>query len=79
VGLDEDAVDVFEVHDAGLVAHRFDERTEAQVAGATQEPFAGADDQREGLGGERVVPQAGAVELVEDKLLDGFGTPELLT
>jgi hypothetical protein len=41
VGLDEDAVDLLEVHDAGLVAHGFDERAEAQVAGAAQSPFGG--------------------------------------
>ena len=34
VRLEEDAVDLFEVHDAGLVAHGFDERTQTQVAGA---------------------------------------------
>jgi len=44
VGLDEDAVDVFEVHDAGLVADGFNERTQAQVAGAAQETFTRADD-----------------------------------
>ena len=31
VGLDEDAVDVREVHDAGLGADGFNERTEAEV------------------------------------------------
>ena len=34
VGLNEDAVDLLEVHDAGLVANGFDERTQTQVAGA---------------------------------------------
>ncbi len=74
MGLEEDAVDLFEVDGAGLVAHGFDERAQAQVAGAAQEAFAGADDEREGFGGEGVVAQAGAVELVEDELFDGFGT-----
>ena len=72
VGLDEDAVDLFEVHDAGLVAHGFDERAQAEVAGAAQEAFAGADDQGQGFRGEGVVAQAGAVELVEDELLRWF-------
>src|SRR5512139_1915210 len=40
VGLDEDAVDLLEIHDAGLVAHGFDERAQAEVAGATQQAFA---------------------------------------
>jgi len=58
MGLDEDAVDLFEVHDAGLVAHGFDEAADAQVAGATQQAFAGADDQCECFGREGVVTQA---------------------
>lgn len=54
VGLDEHAVDLFEVHDAGLVADRFDERAQAEVAGATQESLPGADDENQGLGAEGV-------------------------
>ena len=42
--LNEDMVDLFEVHDAGLVADGFDECAEAQVAGAAQQAFAGAHD-----------------------------------
>jgi hypothetical protein len=41
VGLDEDAVDLFEVHDAGLVTDGFDERSQTQVAGAAQQAFDG--------------------------------------
>ena len=74
MGLDEDAVDLFEVHDAGLVADGFDERTQAQVAGAAQESFAGADDQGQRFRGEGVVAQAGAIQLAEDELFDGFGS-----
>jgi hypothetical protein len=40
VGLDEDAVDLFEVHDAGLVADGFNEGTQTQIAGPAQQPFA---------------------------------------
>ena len=72
VGLDEDAVDLFEVHDAGLVAHGFDERTQAEIAGAAQEAFAGTDDQGQGFGREGVVTETGAVELIQNKLLDRF-------
>ena len=75
MGLDEDAVDLFEVHDAGLVADGFDERAQAQVAGAAQQAFAGADDEGQGFGREGVVAQAGAVELVEDELLRWFREP----
>src|SRR5258708_36686713 len=46
MGLDEHAVDLLEVHDAGLVAHRFDERSQAQIAGAAQKALAGAHDHR---------------------------------
>src|ERR1017187_6306311 len=63
MGLDEDAVDLFEVYNAGLVADGFDERTQAQVAGPTQQSFAGTDNEGEGFWGEGVVPQAGPVEL----------------
>ena len=52
-----------------LVAHRFDERTQAEIAGAAQQALAGADDEGQGFLGEGVVAQAGAVELVEDELL----------
>ena len=67
MGLNEDAVDLFKVHDAGLVADGFDERTQAQVAGAAQEAFAGADDEGQGFGGEGVVTQTGAIQLIENK------------
>ena len=64
MGLDEDAVDLFEVHDAGLVADGFDERTQAEIAGAAQQAFTGTDDQGQGFGREGVVAQAGAIQLV---------------
>jgi hypothetical protein len=72
VGLDEDAIDLFEVHDAGLVADGFDERTQTQIAGAAQESFAGADDQGQGFRGEGVVAQPGPIQLTEDELFDHF-------
>jgi len=64
MGLDEDAVDLFEVHDARLVADGFDERAQTEIAGATQEAFAGTDDEGEGIGREGVVPETSAVELI---------------
>ncbi len=54
-------------------ADGFDEGTEAQVAGAAQQAFAGADNECQGFGREGVMAQAGPVELVEDELFDGFG------
>ena len=66
MGLNEDAVDLFEVHDAGLVADGFNERTQAQIAGAVQEALAGGDDQGQRFRGESVVAQAGAVEPISN-------------
>lgn len=74
MGLNEDMVDLFEIHDAGLVADRFDERTQAQVAGAAQQAFAGTDDECQRFGREGVMTQAGPVELIQNKLFDRFGS-----
>lgn len=72
MGLNEDAVDLLEIDDAGLVPHGFEQAADAQVAGAAKEALAGADDERQGFRGEGVVAQAGAVELVEEEGIDGF-------
>src|SRR5438034_8328822 len=62
VGLNEDAVDLFEVHGADLVAHRLDQSAEAEVASAAQEALGGTDDEGQRVGAKGVVPQAGAVQ-----------------
>jgi hypothetical protein len=67
MGLDEDAVDLFEVHDAGLVADRFDERTQAEIAAAAQQAFAGTDNKGQSLGSEGVVTQTSQIQLAEDE------------
>ena len=67
VGLNEDAVDLLEIDGADLVAHRFDQGAETEIAGAPQQAFGGADDEGQGLRAESVVAQAGAVELSQDK------------
>jgi hypothetical protein len=77
MGLDEDAVDLFEVHDTRLVADGFDERTQTQIASAAQESFAGADDQGQGFRGKGVVAQAGAIQLIQHELFDRFGRQAL--
>lgn len=74
VWLHEDAVDLFQIDDAFLVADGFEQGTQAEVLGATQEPFTGADDEGQGVVGEGVVAETGAIELVEEELLDVFGT-----
>src|SRR5207245_10957440 len=66
--LNQDAVDLLEINDAGLVAHRFNEGAQAQVAGAAQKPFAGADDQREGFSGVGIVAQTVAIHLAQGEL-----------
>ena len=73
MGLNEDAVDLLEIHDAGLVTDGFDERAQTQVAGAAQETFAGTNDERQRFGGEGVMAEASAVELIQNERLDGFG------
>ena len=65
--LDENAVDLREIDDAGLVAHGFDEGGKARVARAAQESFAGTHEQRESIGREHVVTEPGAVELGKDE------------
>jgi len=64
---------LLKIDDAGLVAHGLDEGAQTEVAGAAQESLAGAGDEGHGFGSEGVVAQAGAVELVEDELLNGLG------
>ena len=71
VGLNEDVVDLFEVHDAGLVADGFDERAQTQVAGAAQQAFAGTDDERQCFGREGVVTETGAIQLLNPAALLG--------
>ena len=74
MGLDEDAVHLLEIDGADLIADGFDEGGQAEVAGAAQEPFAGAHEQCQGFGGEDVVAEACVIELTEDKALGRFWT-----
>lgn len=72
MGLDEDAVDLLEVDVAGLVAHGFNERAQAEVASASEQAFAGAHQQSDGVLGADVVAETGPVELFEDEGGGGF-------
>jgi hypothetical protein len=67
VGLNEDTVDLFKIHDAGLVARSLNQGTHAKIAGAAQETVAGAYEESEGLWGEGIMAKAAAVELVEEE------------
>ena len=77
MGLNEDPVDLLEIDGADLIAHGLDQRTEAEIAGAAQQAFAGTNDERQRFGGEGVVAQAGAVELIQNELFDRFGSQAL--
>lgn len=44
MGLSEHVVDLLEVDDWHLVAHRFDEASQAEIARAAQQALGGADD-----------------------------------
>ena len=72
MGLHEDAVDLLQIDDAGLIADGLDERAKAEIFGATQQALARTHDEGERVLGEGVVPKARAVELGEDKRRDGF-------
>jgi hypothetical protein len=74
MGLNEDAVDLFEIDGAGLVADGFDQGTQTEIAGSTQESCARANDQGQDFLGEGVVAQAGTLELGKDELFHHFGT-----
>lgn len=71
--LDEHAVDLFEIDNARLVADGLDEGGDAEIFCASQKAFAGAHDEGERFGGERVVTESDAVHLGEQEGLDGFG------
>jgi len=72
VGLYEDAVDLFKIDDACLIAHGFDEGTDSQVAQTAEDALGGADYQGQGFLGEGVVTEAGAIELGQEKGLQSI-------
>ena len=49
VGLEQDAVDLFEVDGLCAISDGFDERGDAEVARASEDAFAGAYDESERL------------------------------
>ena len=49
VGLDEDAIDLFEVYFFDLIADRFQEGGKAKISDATQDSFRGTDDEGQGF------------------------------
>ncbi len=73
MGLEEDAVDLFEVDDASLVTDGFEQGAQAEVASAAQETIARTDDEGQRFGGEGVVTQTGPVHLGQKELFDNLG------
>jgi len=73
VGLEQDAVDLFEIDAFGLIADGFEQTGQTQVAGATQEAVGGADDEGEGFLGKGVVGEADGIELADNELVDLVG------
>ena len=72
--LNEHAIDLFEVDDAGLVANGFNQGAEAKIARAAQESLAGANDQGQRFLGKGVMAQTGAIQLAQDELFGGLRT-----
>ena len=66
VGLHEHGVDLFEINGLGAVAHGFDECADTEVSHGPQDALGDAQDEVEGVVGERVVRQAGVVQLGVD-------------
>ena len=55
VRLDEDAVDSFEANDFVTLPHGFEHARQAKIFGASQDPFAGADNELKCVVGEGVM------------------------
>lgn len=62
MGLDEHAVDLFQIDRADLVADGLDQRGYAEVFYPAQQPFARAQDEGECVGSERIVAEGGAIQ-----------------
>ncbi len=67
VRLHEHGVDLLEIDDFGLVAHRFYQGSDAEVLDRPQRAFGKAQDEIDGLVGEGLVREAHEVELVVDE------------
>lgn len=67
MGLQEDAIDLFEVDGLGAVSHCFEQVCDAEVASAAQHAFRRADEQAERIVGEGAVREGDPVELSADE------------
>jgi len=73
MGLEQDAIDVGQIDDFAAGPDGFQERSHAEIAGATQVALGGANDQIECFRGKGAVRQAAQIKLSEDKVADLVG------
>ena len=73
VGLQQDAVDDVDVDGALGGADGFDEASDGEVSGASEDAVGGADEEVDGGGREGVVAESDAVEFAEEELLHPVG------
>jgi hypothetical protein len=77
VGLQEDAVDVFDVDGFVGSADGFDHAADAEVASLAQDAVDGADDEIDGGLREGMVAEADAVEFAKNEVAHGVGVQPL--
>jgi len=71
--LDQDTVNLLEIHGFSVIADGFDQRRETEIADSTQNAFRGAHNELEGFFGEGVMAEAGTIKLVENELVGLIG------
>ena len=74
MGLVEDAVDVLVVDGASLCAYGFDHGSDGEVFDGAKVAEGDFADEVDGLGGEGVVGEPAAVEVVVDEVAGALGT-----
>jgi hypothetical protein len=70
--LNKHTIDLFKIDHAGLIADGLNEGADAQVAGAVQQAFSGANDQSQRFLGEGVVTQTGTIQLAQNESFGGL-------
>ncbi|QVL30235.1 hypothetical protein KIH39_15385 [Telmatocola sphagniphila] len=68
MGLQEDAVDVVDVHGFIGGSNGFDEAADAEIAGFTQDAVGGADDEIDGGLRKSIVAESDAIEFPEKEV-----------
>ncbi len=73
VRLEQDAIDMGQIDDFAAGSDGFEERGNAEIAGATQVALGGADDQIERFGRKGAMGQTAQIELCEDEVANLVG------